>query len=107
MAALPAAGAVATSRYIAEDGCDLIEIEYEATPAVVDYRRAAAETERLFRETYEMRLEPALLAGFVALGTTSAPSAAASNAVWRAVTTWSAEPTGHQPKTLPAYIGRR
>ena len=43
----PIACVVATSRYLAEDACDLIEVDYEATPAVVDYRSAAADTEHL------------------------------------------------------------
>ena len=38
---------VATTRYIAEDACDLIEVDIETTPAVVDYRSAAEDTEHL------------------------------------------------------------
>jgi carbon-monoxide dehydrogenase large subunit len=33
---------VATDRYIAEDACDLIEVEYEPLPAVIDLEAAAA-----------------------------------------------------------------
>jgi carbon-monoxide dehydrogenase large subunit len=33
---------VAADRYIAEDACDLIEVEYEPLPAVVDLRQSAA-----------------------------------------------------------------
>jgi aerobic carbon-monoxide dehydrogenase large subunit len=43
----PLALVIAESRYLAEDGCDLIEVDIEATPAYVDYRTAAADTDRL------------------------------------------------------------
>ena len=33
---------VATDRYIAEDACDLIEVEYDPLPAVVDLEEAVA-----------------------------------------------------------------
>jgi carbon-monoxide dehydrogenase large subunit len=35
---------VATSRYLAEDACELVEVEYEVLDAVVDYRTAVADT---------------------------------------------------------------
>jgi aerobic carbon-monoxide dehydrogenase large subunit len=35
---------VATSRYIAEDGCDLVEVDYEPLTPVVDYESAAEST---------------------------------------------------------------
>ena len=38
---------VAESRYEAEDACELVEVEYEPTQAVVDYATAAADTEHL------------------------------------------------------------
>ncbi len=36
----PVALVVAESRYIAEDGADLVEVDYEELPAVVDYTKA-------------------------------------------------------------------
>jgi carbon-monoxide dehydrogenase large subunit len=39
----PIAMVVATSRYIAEDGCELIEVDLEATPAVSTLEQAMAE----------------------------------------------------------------
>jgi aerobic carbon-monoxide dehydrogenase large subunit len=39
----PIAMVVASSRYIAEDGCELIEVEIEATPAVATLEQAMAE----------------------------------------------------------------
>lgn len=38
----PVAVVVADTRYIAEDACDLIAVEYEVLPAVADLRRATA-----------------------------------------------------------------
>jgi len=38
----PIAFVVAADRYVAEDACDLIEVEYEALPAVVDLEAAVA-----------------------------------------------------------------
>ena len=38
---------VAESRYAAEDACELIEVEYEPTQAVVDFATAADDTEHL------------------------------------------------------------
>lgn len=38
----PVAVVVADSRYIAEDACDLVSVEYEALPAVADIRSALA-----------------------------------------------------------------
>jgi aerobic carbon-monoxide dehydrogenase large subunit len=40
----PIALVVAESRYIAEDACELIEVDLEPAPAAVDYRGAAADT---------------------------------------------------------------
>jgi CO/xanthine dehydrogenase Mo-binding subunit len=40
----PVAAVVAESRYIAEDAIDLIEVEYEKLPAVVDPREAITST---------------------------------------------------------------
>ncbi len=38
---------VAESRYVAEDACELVEVEYEPLTPVVDFERAAADTENL------------------------------------------------------------
>jgi carbon-monoxide dehydrogenase large subunit len=43
----PIALVVAESRYIAEDACDLIEVEYEPLTPVVDFERAADDTENI------------------------------------------------------------
>jgi carbon-monoxide dehydrogenase large subunit len=43
----PIAVVVADNRYVAEDAVDLIEVEYEPAPPVVDYRQAAGMTEQL------------------------------------------------------------
>src|ERR1700735_5188587 len=38
----PVAVVVAESRYLAEDGCELVEVDYEDLPAIVDARAALA-----------------------------------------------------------------
>ena len=43
----PIALVVAESRYVAEDACDLVEVDYEPLTAIVDFERAAADTENL------------------------------------------------------------
>jgi aerobic carbon-monoxide dehydrogenase large subunit len=43
----PLALVVAESRYVAEDACELIEVDYEPAAAVVDYRTASADTDNL------------------------------------------------------------
>ena len=43
----PVAMVVAETRYLAEDACELIEVDYDPQTAVVDYTRAAADTENL------------------------------------------------------------
>ena len=43
----PIALVVAESRYLAEDACELIEVDFEPRPAVVDYSTAGADTEHL------------------------------------------------------------
>ena len=47
----PVALVVADSRYIAEDACDLVVVEYEPLPAVVDYI-AAVDSDVLVHEDY-------------------------------------------------------
>ena len=39
----PLALIIATNRYLAEDAAELIEVDYETSPAVVDFERAGAE----------------------------------------------------------------
>jgi aerobic carbon-monoxide dehydrogenase large subunit len=43
----PVALVVAETRYIAEDACELIEVEYDPQQAVVDYVNAAADTDNI------------------------------------------------------------
>ena len=43
----PVAIVVADSRYIAEDACELIEVDYDALPPVIDPEMALTETEQL------------------------------------------------------------
>lgn len=46
----PVAAVVAQSRYIAEDGCDLIEVEYDILPAAADLASALAQDAPLVHE---------------------------------------------------------
>jgi 2-furoyl-CoA dehydrogenase large subunit len=46
----PVAVVVADTRYIAEDACDLIDVEYEVLPAVTDLRRASTRDAPLIHE---------------------------------------------------------
>src|SRR5437667_5529215 len=43
----PVAIVVAETRYLAEDACEAIEVDYDPQPAVVDYRSAAADTDNI------------------------------------------------------------
>ena len=43
----PVAMVIAETRYVAEDTCELIEVDYDPQTAVVDYTRAAADTENV------------------------------------------------------------
>ena len=43
----PVALVIAETRYLAEDACELIEVDYDPQTAVVDYTTAAADTEHL------------------------------------------------------------
>src|SRR3954454_6874767 len=43
----PVAMVIAKTRYLAEDACELIEVDYDPQTAVVDYTRAAADTENV------------------------------------------------------------
>src|SRR5262245_62239206 len=46
----PVAVVVAEDRYLAEDAADLIAVEYEVLPAVVDYENARSEERRVGNE---------------------------------------------------------
>jgi len=48
----PIAMVVATSRYIAEDGCELIEIDFEPEDPCVDFVTAAADTEHVVHRAW-------------------------------------------------------
>jgi carbon-monoxide dehydrogenase large subunit len=48
----PVALVVAESRYLAEDACELIEVDYDVLPPVVDYRDAADDTENIVHATW-------------------------------------------------------
>ena len=43
----PVAIVVATSRYVAEDACELVEVDYEALDPIIDPERAMTETDEL------------------------------------------------------------
>jgi carbon-monoxide dehydrogenase large subunit len=43
----PVALVIATDRYAAEDAADLVDVEYEALPAIVDYETAASGSEQV------------------------------------------------------------
>jgi carbon-monoxide dehydrogenase large subunit len=43
----PVAIVVAESRYLAEDACEVIEVDYDPQTAVVDYTKAAADTDNI------------------------------------------------------------
>ena len=47
----PIALVIAENRYLAEDACELIEIDLDPQPAIVDYETAAANPELVHRET--------------------------------------------------------
>lgn len=55
----PVALVVATDRYVAEDAADLVDVDYEPLPPVVDYTTALAATE-LVHEAYPGNLAGAL-----------------------------------------------
>jgi carbon-monoxide dehydrogenase large subunit len=48
----PIALVVAESRYVAEDACELVEVDYEILPPVVDYRVAADDTENIVHASW-------------------------------------------------------
>jgi aerobic carbon-monoxide dehydrogenase large subunit len=48
----PIACVIAESRYIAEDACDLIEVDIDIETPVVDYRTAAADTEHVVHQDW-------------------------------------------------------
>jgi aerobic carbon-monoxide dehydrogenase large subunit len=48
----PIAMVVAESRYVAEDACELIEVDLDPGPPVVDYRRASADTDNVVHSAW-------------------------------------------------------
>jgi carbon-monoxide dehydrogenase large subunit len=63
----PVALVVAENRYIAEDACELIDVDYEPLPPVVDYEAAAESSEKVHHElagnvasTMEIPVDPSL-----------------------------------------------
>jgi carbon-monoxide dehydrogenase large subunit len=51
----PIAFVIAESRYVAEDACDLIEVELDEQPAVADYRTAAADTANIVHAAWGLQ----------------------------------------------------
>ena len=49
----PIAIVLAESRYVAEDACDLVEVDLDPQTPVIDYRRAAADTDHLVHCEFE------------------------------------------------------
>lgn len=63
----PIALVVAESRAIAEDACDLIEVDYERRPAVVDYRTASADTDHVVHAGWGLASNAMVAVPFMAL----------------------------------------
>ena len=63
----PVAFVVAESRYLAEDACELIDVEYEPLTPAVDYRTAAADTEHIVHAAWGMESNAMVTVPFMAL----------------------------------------
>jgi len=63
----PVAFVVAESRYLAEDACELIEVEYVPLTPAVDYRTAAADTEHIVHAAWGMESNAMVSVPFMAL----------------------------------------
>ena len=48
----PIAIVIADNRYIAEDACDLVEVDFDVKTPVVDYEKAAADTENIVHKEW-------------------------------------------------------
>ncbi|MCU1343776.1 MAG: cdhA [Acidimicrobiia bacterium] len=63
----PIALVVATSRYIAEDACELIEIDFDSSTPVVDFNVAAADTEHVVHAGWGLESNAMLAMPFMPL----------------------------------------
>jgi carbon-monoxide dehydrogenase large subunit len=63
----PIALVVATSRYVAEDACELIELDVDVEQAVTDYRVAAADTEHVVHADWGLQSNAMVSVPFMAL----------------------------------------
>jgi carbon-monoxide dehydrogenase large subunit len=60
----PIACVVAVDRYVAEDACDLIEVDYDIAQAVVDYRTAADDTDHVVHGDWGLQSNAMVAAPF-------------------------------------------
>jgi len=63
----PVAFVVAESRYVAEDACDLVGVDYEPSPAAVDYSTAATEGEPVVHAAWGMESNAMVAMPFMSL----------------------------------------
>jgi carbon-monoxide dehydrogenase large subunit len=63
----PVAFVVAESRYVAEDACDLIQVDYAPSRAAIDYTTAAADGEPLVHAAWGLPSNAMVAAPFMAL----------------------------------------
>ena len=63
----PIALVVAESRYLAEDACEAIEVDYDPQPPVVDYRSAAADTDNIVHAGWGLESNAMASVPFMAL----------------------------------------
>src|SRR6516165_1121473 len=66
-AAAAAPGVVAESRYVAEDACELVEVEYEPAQAVVDFARAADDTDNVVHAAWGLETNAMVAMPFIPL----------------------------------------
>jgi carbon-monoxide dehydrogenase large subunit len=64
----PIALVVATSRYVAEDACDLVQVALTPREPVVDYRRAAADTEHVVHAGWGLESNVMMAVPFTPMG---------------------------------------
>ena len=58
---------VAESRYAAEDACELVEVEYEPAPAVVDFARAADDNDNVVHAAWGLETNAMVAMPFIPL----------------------------------------
>jgi carbon-monoxide dehydrogenase large subunit len=63
----PVAFVVAQSRYVAEDACDLITVEYEPSAAAIDYATAAADDEPVVHAAWGLTSNAMVAVPFMAM----------------------------------------